>query len=176
MIELLSEKSLDQISVNNLTKLAGLNRGTFYLHYRSISDMMEKITGEIVDELNAAIADCDKGDIDDVAYNITLCIFNFFNEGRDLYTKLFSDRGDQKFVNTVGSSLRKYTFMAFRDNGLSEFKNGMGAAFVSGGVASAVSEWLVTESTATPEEMAKLLSEIILGKYDFFHKEDSSRI
>jgi AcrR family transcriptional regulator len=40
---LYAEKSIEKINIKMITDLAGLNRGTFYLHYLDIYDLFEKI-------------------------------------------------------------------------------------------------------------------------------------
>ncbi len=50
-LELLSEKSLNQISVKSLTATVGINRNTFYYHYKSIPDLLETVVKNLVDEL-----------------------------------------------------------------------------------------------------------------------------
>ncbi len=52
-LELLSEKVLNQISVKSLTTAVGINRNTFYYHYKSIPDLLETVVKHLVDELFA---------------------------------------------------------------------------------------------------------------------------
>ena len=48
---LLNEKSLNDISVSELTKEAHINRGTFYLHYDDKMDLVDNLVEEIFEEL-----------------------------------------------------------------------------------------------------------------------------
>lgn len=50
LARLMVKKSLKEITVKELTDLVDMNRGTFYLHYRDIYDMAEKIEDEIMVE------------------------------------------------------------------------------------------------------------------------------
>ncbi|MDN6843038.1 MAG: TetR/AcrR family transcriptional regulator, partial [Staphylococcus equorum] len=47
-IQLLEEKDLEKITIQNITQLADVNRGTFYLHYEDkyilLSDMEDEYT------------------------------------------------------------------------------------------------------------------------------------
>lgn len=47
LFTLLETKSINQITVTELTKLADVNRSTFYIYYTDVYDMMEKIKQEI---------------------------------------------------------------------------------------------------------------------------------
>ena len=46
LTELLQKKQINEITVKELTDLADMNRGTFYLYYKDIFDMLEKIENE----------------------------------------------------------------------------------------------------------------------------------
>lgn len=48
---LLMRKKLNDITVKEIVDLADVNRGTFYLHYRDIYDMLSKIENEMMDEM-----------------------------------------------------------------------------------------------------------------------------
>lgn len=52
LIALLHENTdLRKVTVQGLADRAGLNRATFYLHYRDVEDLLEQLTKEVLDEL-----------------------------------------------------------------------------------------------------------------------------
>lgn len=55
LVELLEEMDVEKISVNRLAERATINRVTFYLHYRDIPDMMEKMADEMIEDLRAIL-------------------------------------------------------------------------------------------------------------------------
>lgn len=55
LISLLKEKKVQDITVRELTDMADLNRGTFYLHYKDVFDLLEKTETELQDDLPAGI-------------------------------------------------------------------------------------------------------------------------
>ena len=55
LIGLMKEKDIKDISVKELSDLADINRGTFYLHYNDIFDMVEKLEDELFVEFNAIL-------------------------------------------------------------------------------------------------------------------------
>ncbi|MGO4545550.1 TetR-like C-terminal domain-containing protein [Paenibacillus sp. 2TAB23] len=56
-IELLQEIDIEKISVNRLAERATINRVTFYLHYRDIPDMLEKMADEMVEDIQQVLND-----------------------------------------------------------------------------------------------------------------------
>ncbi len=52
---LLAQKELKDISVIELTRLADVNRGTFYLHYRDTYDLFAQLEGELLNSFLSII-------------------------------------------------------------------------------------------------------------------------
>ena len=52
---LLLEKRFEDITVSDLTQTAGINRGTFYLHFTDKYDMMEQFKCDILDDMFALL-------------------------------------------------------------------------------------------------------------------------
>ncbi|MGO4499797.1 TetR/AcrR family transcriptional regulator [Paenibacillus sp. 2RAB27] len=51
-IELLQELEVEKITVNRIAERATINRVTFYLHYRDIPDMIDKLADEMIHEIH----------------------------------------------------------------------------------------------------------------------------
>jgi AcrR family transcriptional regulator len=49
--ELLSKKSIDQITIKDITSRCGVSRNTFYYHYSDITALLEEIMMSVVDDL-----------------------------------------------------------------------------------------------------------------------------
>ena len=58
LFTLLREKNISQITVTELTKLADVNRSTFYLYYTDVYDMMDKIQTEIYQVMTETGVNC----------------------------------------------------------------------------------------------------------------------
>jgi len=52
LIQLLSEEKFENISISKLCKRAGINRGTFYLHYEDKYQMIDSFKSEIISQLH----------------------------------------------------------------------------------------------------------------------------
>ena len=55
LLILLKEKPLEEITVSELCRMAKINRGTFYLHYKNIHGVFERYFEEIVEDLKRSI-------------------------------------------------------------------------------------------------------------------------
>ncbi|MRN53898.1 TetR/AcrR family transcriptional regulator [Paenibacillus monticola] len=56
-IDLLQEIEFEKITVNRIAERATINRATFYLHYRDIPDMLERMANQMIDEIQAILSD-----------------------------------------------------------------------------------------------------------------------
>ncbi|MFC5529685.1 TetR/AcrR family transcriptional regulator [Cohnella yongneupensis] len=54
-VDLLQEMDVEKISVNRIAERATINRVTFYLHYRDIPDMMDKLADEMIENIEGIL-------------------------------------------------------------------------------------------------------------------------
>lgn len=51
LMDLMSEKPSKSISVRELAERADINRGTFYIHYKDVSDLLQRLEDEMAERL-----------------------------------------------------------------------------------------------------------------------------
>ena len=56
LIALLKTKKVQDITVRELTERADLNRGTFYLHYKDVFDLLEKTEEDLQEDFNRVLS------------------------------------------------------------------------------------------------------------------------
>ena len=52
LMDLMSEKAKKNISVRELAERADINRGTFYIHYKDVSDLLQRLEDEMAERLS----------------------------------------------------------------------------------------------------------------------------
>lgn len=55
LAELMGEKGFDALTVSDVTRRAGINRGTFYLHFVDKYDMLEQLEAEVIGSLEEVL-------------------------------------------------------------------------------------------------------------------------
>ncbi|MCX4362086.1 MAG: TetR/AcrR family transcriptional regulator [Clostridia bacterium] len=106
--ELLQKKDLDSITVTEIVRLSGLNRGTFYAHYNNITDVLEEIEKEVTDKI-LSLFSAYKSNIIDNPTPFLREIADFLQKDFDFYKRLicakvgenFIDKLKEFFINTV---------------------------------------------------------------------------
>lgn len=58
LIELMAQKDLSKISVTELAERADINRGTFYLHYYDVYDVLAQIQNDFIEAINQILDEC----------------------------------------------------------------------------------------------------------------------
>ena len=163
LISLLKEKKVQDITVRELTDMADLNRGTFYLHYKDVFDLLEKTEAELQDEFNQLVLRHDAVDLKQRPAVIFNEIYSLVYENADLIEILLGENGDLNFVNRLKKLIREKCLKDWME----VFRTGNPAVFdaffsyIASGCVGLVQYWLQTGLKETPQQMAKLTEQII---------------
>lgn len=159
LIQLMKEKEIQDISVKELSDLVDLNRGTFYLHYSDIYDMLNKIEDEIFLEFNTILDSSLTPDSDSpktTIYNI----FCFLKKHWDLVKVMLGPHGDLSFVTRLQELASEKMDHAFHHDHSSEIYHYY-KSYVISGIIGIIQFWLSSDNPLSPEEMAEICSKIL---------------
>lgn len=115
LIELIEEKGIHAITVSDLSERAGINRGTFYLHYRDTADFLEQLKAEMFDGLTRELgkvnplevaAYAEKGQ----AYPVSVRILEFFERHADFFRVILGPNGDITFPLQIREFMKERLF------------------------------------------------------------------
>lgn len=93
LTKLLMEKELKDVSVLELTELADVNRGTFYLHYEDIYDLYDKVENEIINEFNTIIKKHLIQNPNGIPFPLVLNALEFLAENADICMAILRTNG-----------------------------------------------------------------------------------
>ena len=100
--QLLNEKPIQSISVKELCMQAGINRGTFYAHYRDIYDLMEQIEAEMTRDFQEVLKPLLEAKGPDLTpLKITTSIFQCLKENADICAVTLGPHGDKAFARRL---------------------------------------------------------------------------
>ncbi len=165
LTELMKEKPLKNITVRELADMVDINRGTFYLYYKDIYDMIEQIETEMFEEFNDIVKlriSKSNGESPDP---ILADVFNFLAENADLCIALLGPNGDMTFVNKLKDLVRDrclYYWLEIYNAKSTKFFDYFYAFFISGCIGM-FEEWLGSGMKETPEEMAAITDLMIMN-------------
>lgn len=166
LTQLMKEKKLRDISVKELTELADVNRGTFYLHYRDVFDLLEQSEDELICLIRDAIARYSKDDAPIFNENLIPLfqdIYRICLDNVDMVRILIGENGDIKFLNNLQLLLRD-RFLSdwgnlIRKQRLEHFDAYF--AFIVGGCISLLQYWFRSGMKESPEELAEITGQFL---------------
>lgn len=103
ILHLLLEKPISKISVKELCTKAGLNRGTFYLHYSSPEELLNEIQYDFLKE-NQTIFENYWNQERDV--DIMTEIFDCISRNRDVCKVIMGNNGNLYFMDNIKEMMR----------------------------------------------------------------------
>jgi AcrR family transcriptional regulator len=107
LTELMQQKQVKEITVTELTDLADMNRGTFYLYYKDIFDMLEHIEDNMFQALNEILERHEKENVVQETEPILRDILGFIEENQEMVRVLLSPHGDMNFLHRLNDVLRE---------------------------------------------------------------------
>lgn len=164
LIELLQEKNINDISVKELTDKVDLNRGTFYLHYKDIFDLLENIEEELLDEFNKILFSYAPGQNEDRPLHLLEDIFTFLKNNATVCTILLSNNGDITFISKIKKMIRNKCFttwsIIFNAQKTDTFEYYY--TYMLSGCIGLFENWLENGLKESPHEMALLTESFII--------------
>lgn len=106
ILELLKVKSIDKVTVKEICDTAGLNRGTFYLHYDSPSGLLKDVENQFIAD-NMKYFDSYWNAQREITFMDQL--FECISKNRDICRILMSSNADPQFLRSMTALVRGST-------------------------------------------------------------------
>lgn len=163
LLELVQEKKWDQITIQDITDRADLNRATFYLHYGSkeelLADSLEEYFDELVEQINSKTMDKPIWENPEA----DALVFSHVAEHADLYRVLLGENGMGYVINRIIDYIAKFSELQLRA--------GLGTAdphipieimarHVAGSIYAMITWWLMNDMPYTPLEMSEMTTRL----------------
>ncbi len=171
-VKLIEEKGLEALTVKDITTRANINRGTFYAHYQDKFDLMTKCEDEIMFDLSkiaeqnfpSIITALESNSPTVGPYSIAVLILGYINENSGFLKAVLGPNGDLSFQ----TRLKDFMWRTIFGNGFIKEENlHVPGHYLASYIASAhigvIQQWLNSGSKESPEEMARILSTIMVN-------------
>ena len=164
LTQLLQEKQINEITVKELTDLADMNRGTFYLYYKDMFYMLEKIEDGMFEALDAIVSLHEHDDVSQQTKPILLDLFRFIQDNQEMCRVLLSPHGDMNFLHRLNEVVREKCLKAWpnirKEKGEADFDYHY--SFVVFGCAGIIRAWVNRNCSESAEKMAEMAYGMIL--------------
>ncbi len=163
--ELGKTKSINKITVKELTDLVEINRGTFYLHYKDVYDLVDSIENDLYEELTQTVFNITPEDILYRPVDVLETYFEYFRKHSDILAVLTGENGDAKFVYKFGEIANTKTLYLFNKifPNMEMDKYKFAYSFGSFGFVGILHCWSTQYSHLSSREIAEKALSLILG-------------
>ncbi len=163
-IQLLKEKSLNQITIAELSEKADLGRGTFYLHYRDIYDLYEKVEEELYNELTEIFDQFKPYTTSESLLLLTTAVAKFIDQKRELFLLLIQSNANGNVLHKIKEIFKDKVLTDECYQQISTYEQ-LEALFIVSGVIGVVEEWIVADLDLTLKEVSTILHQLLM-KFD----------
>jgi len=165
-VELVEEIGLNSITVSNLAEQADINRGTFYLHYENIEDLVDNLQVDIVESLRDITNPLDpysiihnRNELTPLLVRVTKAVANH----SDVIKALVSAQGAPSFRVTWEQIISNLVLEKFYEVDKSERSDALSenylAILISSIYIGVILEWMETGMKEPAEKIASFISE-----------------
>ncbi|HYE68545.1 MAG TPA: TetR/AcrR family transcriptional regulator, partial [Anaerovoracaceae bacterium] len=149
--DLYATKKIERISIKEITEKAQLNRGTFYVYYKDIYDLLEKTEDELIEELMDKIRDLIVMILRDQNISPFLPPIEFYQRYRKFLRVLFGANGDPNFVFKIKAIIKKTLRELFEKENLPKVENmEYVMEYISSAQIGIISYWLIENNMELP--------------------------
>ncbi len=171
LMQLAAEKSFASLNVQDVTARAGLNRTTFYLHYKGMHELLEDCIRALFDEMRHHIyarkpagGDWHSTQIEPIVE----AVFQHLAEHKDFYRAMLGEHGDPYFRSLFQELLSELIFEPIAE-GLPAFETNqrfeITLQFFTSGFTGVAAWWLEKGMPLSPIEAARQVTTDLLPDY-----------
>ncbi|OYP11941.1 hypothetical protein CG709_08485, partial [Lachnotalea glycerini] len=159
LTELMSIKSFKEISVKELTEKVDLNRGTFYLHYKTPNDLLTQLENELFDIIYTSYQNHNLLN----PYEFFLSLYQSLKEHSDFSKALLKSNSGKIFWERISQEIKReyYILWTKEYQALSDRELEYFATFLVDGYLAVLKLWLANGMTESPKEMVHLIQKFI---------------
>ena len=168
LVDLLSEKEFEYITVKEICEKAGVNRSTFYLHYETVSDLLsetiEDTLGQFMssfhvspEEFVPGIETAKLNDLILINKQYLLPYLNFIREHCSLFLAAFKNPAAMEVYQQI-DGVSRYVLMPIMNRFcVPESDQRYFIAYYIRGCMAIVQEWMKENCSDSPEHIAEIM-------------------
>lgn len=161
---LLLKKPVKDISVRELTELADINRGTFYLHYHDVFDLLKNLEEEMFLQFTALLERHDAQEVKGSPRKLLIDLLYFVQKNADLFRILLGVNGDPHFLDQLRAVFQEKILVPWwaAIDGKSSYEYEYFYSYVIDGAIGMIRRWVENDTDLSPEDMSALAERFVV--------------
>lgn len=157
ILDLLKDKTINQISITELCKIADINRNTFYKHYNTPYDLIHEMEDEIFNKLMDSIKDIEN------VNDIILASCRTLESDKKMSLIIFSETDSSSLLSKALSSFRNKDITANKNSEEVFQQSLLEKIYLFGeqGTIALMKDWVLGGFKESAESIAEIISYLI---------------
>lgn len=158
LLELMTTRAIDKITVSELCQKADINRGTFYLHYVDIYALLTEVEDEISADIKLAVKKMTMGNQLDMLIGICRYI-----QSNALFARAyFSEHGNKQFIRKIMAMAKDYFVQEYHRQNLTKDQTEVDYLyhFFVQGVLGILQRWASQDFRDTPDSIGQIINRL----------------
>lgn len=160
--KLYEQKSVARIGIKEITDLAGYNRGTFYLYFKDVYDVLEQVEEEILSDTREHFKFIRESLDSPKTIDLMKCALTISKRHDKHMSILLGEHGDPKFEFMYKEITKEFLMQNFDNDLKSEYS----LEFFVSGLIGAVKLWQSRGADLEVEEFSKIIIEFYSNNFD----------
>ncbi|NMC84581.1 MAG: TetR/AcrR family transcriptional regulator [Anaerolineaceae bacterium] len=168
LMELVAEKRYSDLSIQEVTQRAGLNRSTFYLHYTGLHELLEDCGKELFNQLHEVIYEKFNQKKSSASQDIeryTAFVFDHLEKYSSFYRSLLGRNGDLAFQTFFREQLEELIFEPMNINAINTLEQEVVLRFYTAGFTGIAVWWLESEPRISAQEVSHVVVNDLIAGY-----------
>lgn len=162
--ELYAVKKIERISIKEITEKAQLNRGTFYVYYKDIYDLLETTEDELIAELMEKVKRIVISILRDEDIDPFLPPLEFYQRYSKLLRVLLGANGDPNFIHKIKTIIKKTLREVFQKEKIPNIENmEYVMEYISSAQIGIISYWLLNDMNLPIRTLGEMIKQITLN-------------
>lgn len=165
LTSLMMQKSVGDITVREIAEAADVNRGTFYAHYRDVSDLLSQLEESIFIRLEEiSISSAEQEATEEALYRYFVEILSLCADRADVYRAVICRNNDLDFQQRLFETLKQQYVHSYllRICRADAKVVDLYSSFIVQGMLSIVKDWMNSGLKESPEQMASYGCKFVL--------------
>ena len=159
-LDLLKEKSISKITISEISQLADLGRGTFYLHYKDIYDLYEHIENYLYSEIEQLLEQLYTSDVPEILMNVIQAINEYIIKNRQTFLLIIGAGSSGRSLYKLKKLLNKKVILE-NPSLYPSYYHYINCMFATSGVIGILEGWLFNELKLSQKQIADSLYKIL---------------
>ncbi len=172
VLDLMKNKDVKDISVTELCSYSGVNRNTFYSHYKEPSDILAEIETELITSIYETLVNANLHNMS--MYSFVNSLFTLIYEQKELCSIIFSEHGNKSFIRSVIEMVRTPVTSDWINRGVTEVEADILFSYCVSGAMGVLENWVATDYRLSVDKLSEILTAIIIAGQTHCIKNPSS--